>query len=71
MVVTIKNYVKKQSGLTNELMRLNAKLKEADKTKDEFINLAAHEFRNSVQSIVNSIGLVVTKFKDRKHGYIP
>lgn len=45
---TYSRHKKKQSELTNELMRLNAKLKEADKAKDEFINVAGHEFRNPI-----------------------
>jgi signal transduction histidine kinase len=64
MVVTMKNYFKKQLDLTNELMSLNAKLQYADKAKDEFINVAAHEFRNPIQCIVNSISLLTNKTKD-------
>jgi signal transduction histidine kinase len=64
MVVTMKNYFKKQLDLTNELMSLNAKLQYADKAKDEFINVAAHEFRNPIQCIVNSISLLINKTKD-------
>ena len=64
MVVIIKNNIKKQSELTNELMQLNVKLKNADTVKDEFINVASHEFRNPVQSILNSIVLLTSKVKD-------
>jgi signal transduction histidine kinase len=64
MVVIIKNNIKKQSELANELMQLNAKLKNADTVKDEFINVASHEFRNPIQSIINSIALLTSKIKD-------
>lgn len=64
MVVIIKNNVKKQSELTNELMQLNVKLKNADTVKDEFINVASHEFRNPVKSIINSTVLLTSKIKD-------
>jgi signal transduction histidine kinase len=66
MVVTIKNYIKKQSELSNELIQLNAKLKYADNAKDEFINVAAHEFRNPVQSIINSLMLLTSKINDKE-----
>ena len=46
MVSTIKNFIKKQTELTDELTSLNMHLRDADKAKDDFINIAAHEFRN-------------------------
>ncbi len=39
-------------------------LRDADKAKDEFINIAAHEFRNPVQSIAISVSLLIDKIKD-------
>ena len=39
-------------------------LRDADKAKDEFINIAAHEFRDPVQSIVISVSLLIDKIKD-------
>ena len=64
MVSTIKNYIKKQTELTDELTSLNLQLRDADKAKDEFINIAAHEFRNPVQSIAISVSLLIDKIKD-------
>jgi signal transduction histidine kinase len=45
---------------------LNAQLQEANKVKDNFINIAAHEFRNPVQSIVVPIILLVNKINDEQ-----
>ncbi len=64
MVSTIKNFIKKQTELTDELTSLNMHLRDADKAKDEFINIAAHEFRNPIQSIAISVSLLINKIKD-------
>jgi signal transduction histidine kinase len=66
MVLTIKNDIKKQIELTDKLTQLNTQLLESDKAKDEFINIAAHEFRNPVQSIAISISLLINKIKDKE-----
>jgi light-regulated signal transduction histidine kinase (bacteriophytochrome) len=52
--------------MTNELIQINAKLKDADRAKDEFLSVAVHEFRNPIQSVINSIGLLVNKVKDKE-----
>ena len=41
MVDSIKNYVKNQNELANELKEANEQLKDKDRLKDEFINIAA------------------------------
>jgi signal transduction histidine kinase len=64
MITTIKNYVINQTRLTNELILLNTQLKNANKVKDDFINIAAHELRNPVQSIAVSVSLLIYKTKD-------
>jgi signal transduction histidine kinase len=64
MVSTIKNFIKKQTEITDELASLNMHLRDADKAKDDFINIAAHEFRNPVQSIAISVSLLINKIKD-------
>ncbi len=64
MITTIKNYVINQTRLTNELILLNTQLKNANKVKDDFINIAAHELRNPVQSIAVSVSLLIHKTKD-------
>ena len=52
MLETIRNSVKKQQELTNELAKGNEEMKQASRLKDDFINIAAHELRNPVQPIL-------------------
>ena len=66
MVLTIKSDIKKQTELTDKLTQLNTQLLESDKAKDEFMNIAAHEFRNPIQSIAISISLLISKIKDKE-----
>jgi signal transduction histidine kinase len=48
-----------------EIIRVQyEKLKEADKMKDEFINIAAHELRTPIQPILGMTGLLHSKIKD-------
>jgi signal transduction histidine kinase len=42
------------------------KLKEADKMKDEFINVAAHELRTPIQPILGLTAFLKSKIKDNK-----
>jgi signal transduction histidine kinase len=64
MISTINNQIKKQTELTNELIQLNTQLNDANRLKDDFINIAAHELRNPVQSIVVSTSILVNKTND-------
>jgi methyl-accepting chemotaxis protein len=48
MVNSIKNYVNKQNELTKKLKDANEELKNNDRLKDEFINVAAHELRSPI-----------------------
>lgn len=52
MIYSIKNYIEKQKQLTKELKVVNEELKQKDRLKDEFINIAAHEMRTPVQPIL-------------------
>ena len=47
MVGAIKNYVKKQNELKKEFEKANEQLKCQEQLKGEFINVAAHELKNS------------------------
>jgi signal transduction histidine kinase len=52
MVNSIKKYVNKQNELTRKLKDANEELKNNDRLKDEFINVAAHELRSPIQPIL-------------------
>jgi signal transduction histidine kinase len=52
MLGTVRNYIKKQNELTNDLSKANEELKQLSRLKDDFINVAAHELRNPVQPIL-------------------
>ncbi|MDQ6863730.1 MAG: HAMP domain-containing histidine kinase, partial [Thermoproteota archaeon] len=52
MVGSIKDYTKKQNELTKQLEAANEELRYKDQLKDEFINVAAHELRSSIQPIL-------------------
>jgi len=52
MLGTVRNYIKKQNELTNDLSKANEELKQVSRIKDDFINVAAHELRNPVQPIL-------------------
>jgi signal transduction histidine kinase len=50
-----------------EVIRIQyEKLKETDKMKDEFINVAAHELRSPIQPILGITGLLRSKIKDKE-----
>jgi signal transduction histidine kinase len=51
MVVTIKNDIKRQTDLTNELKQLNERLRQEDKTKAEFVAMISHELINPLVPI--------------------
>ena len=52
MVISIKNYIKKQNELQKELKKANEELKYRDQLKDEFINVAVHELKTPIQPIL-------------------
>ena len=62
MVTAIKNYIKKQNQLTEQLEKANEELKYRDQLKDEFIHVAAHELKTPLQPILGLCELL----RDRK-----
>ena len=62
MVTAIKNYIKKQNQLTEQLEKANEELKYRDQLKDEFIHVAAHELKTPIQPILGLCELL----RDRK-----
>lgn len=63
MVDSIKNYVKNQNELANELKEANEQLKDKDRLKDEFINIAAHELRTPIQPILGLSEILLRSHK--------
>ncbi len=50
---------------TNEVLRIQyQKVKESEKMKDEFINIAAHELRTPIQPILGLTDIMYSKVKD-------
>jgi signal transduction histidine kinase len=52
MIASIKNYIKKQNELKEDLEKVNEELKHKDELRNEFINVAAHELKTPVQPIL-------------------
>ena len=61
MIVSIREHVKKQSLMQNEIKNANEELKNKNRLMDEFINVAAHELRNPIQPILGLSKLLRTK----------
>jgi signal transduction histidine kinase len=61
MLSSIRNYVKSQTELKNEVQRANEELKNKNRLMDEFINIAAHELRAPIQPILGLSELVRTR----------
>jgi signal transduction histidine kinase len=52
MIASIREYVKKQNLMQNEIQKANEELKNKNRLMDEFINIAAHELRTPIQPIL-------------------
>jgi signal transduction histidine kinase len=52
MIVSIRDHIKRQTELTKQIEAANEQLKQKDRLKDEFINIAAHELRTPIQPIL-------------------
>jgi signal transduction histidine kinase len=52
MIATMRDDIKRQKQLTKQLESANEELKQKDRLKDEFINIAAHELRTPIQPIL-------------------
>ena len=63
MILSIREHVKKQNLMQNEIQNANEKLKNKNRLMDEFINIAAHELRTPIQPILGLADLVRSKVK--------
>ncbi|MGC1931314.1 MAG: ATP-binding protein [Candidatus Nitrosopolaris sp.] len=63
MITSIRDFIKKQGELTKQLEATNEELKNKDRLKDEFINVAAHELRTPIQPIVGLAGFLKSQVK--------
>jgi hypothetical protein len=61
MICSIKIYIKKQNELTKQLEVTNNELEHKDRLKNEFINVAVHEFRTPIQPIPRLVGVARSK----------
>jgi two-component system, sensor histidine kinase len=57
---TIRREIAHQRRIADELERVNAQLAEADRKKDEFLAMLAHELRNPLAPIRTSLELIAT-----------
>ena len=57
MVHSIKKSYEKQTELTQKLEKTNEELKQKEKLKDEFINIASHELKSPIQPILGLAAL--------------
>lgn len=70
MIGSIREYVKKQNQMQNEIQKTNEELKNKNRLMDEFINIAAHELRTPIQPILGLSELVSHKVSGDEQEYI-
>lgn len=70
MIVSIREHVKKQSLMQNEIQNANEELKNKNRLMDEFINVAAHELRTPIQPILGLSDIVHGKVNGEEQEYM-
>jgi len=70
MIVSIREHVKKQSLMQNEIQNANEELKNKNRLMDEFINVAAHELRTPIQPILGLSDIVHSKVNGEEQEYM-
>ncbi|MFZ0648432.1 MAG: HAMP domain-containing sensor histidine kinase, partial [Nitrososphaeraceae archaeon] len=70
MIVSIREHVKKQSLMQNEIQNANEELKNKNRLMDEFINVAAHELRTPIQPILGLSDIVHSKVNGEVQEYM-
>jgi signal transduction histidine kinase len=64
MLSSIRNYLKEQNELKNQIQKTNEELKNKNRLMNEFINIAAHELRTPIQPILGMTGILQSKAND-------
>ena len=70
MILSIREHVKKQNLMQNEIQNANQELKNKNRLMDEFINIAAHELRTPIQPILGLADLVRSKVNGEEQEYM-
>jgi signal transduction histidine kinase len=70
MIVSIREHVKKQNLMQNEIQNANEELKNKNRLMDEFINIAAHELRTPIQPILGLADHVRSKVNGEEQEYM-
>jgi nitrate/nitrite-specific signal transduction histidine kinase len=61
MLSSIRDYIKYQNELKNEIQKANEELKNKNRLMDEFIKVAAHELRTPIQPILSLSEIIRSK----------
>src|SRR5215204_53534 len=69
MILSIREHVKKQNLMQNEIEKANEELKNKNRLMDEFINIAAHELRTPIQPILGLADHVRSKVNGEEQEY--
>jgi signal transduction histidine kinase len=70
MILSIREHVKKQDLMQNEIQKANEELKNKNRLMDEFINIAAHELRTPIQPILGLADHVRSKVNGEEQEYM-
>src|SRR5215207_4839098 len=70
MILSIREHVKKQNLMQNEIQNANEELKNKNRLMDEFINIAAHELRTPIQPILGLADHVRSKVNGEEQEYM-
>ncbi|HYY66473.1 MAG TPA: HAMP domain-containing sensor histidine kinase [Nitrososphaeraceae archaeon] len=67
MLSSIRDYIKYQNELKNEIQKANEELKNKNRLMDEFIKVAAHELRTPIQPILGLSEIIRCKVDNKEH----
>src|SRR5918994_2761431 len=70
MILSIREHIKKQNLLQNEIQNANEELKNKNHLMDEFINISSHELRTPIQPILGLADQVHSKVNGEEQEYM-